>query len=250
MEKVKLSDATREKVEEATLSAFMEQYGAALNAGIESKMAECADMQFPPELDKRIRALIAREQAKKRNKQRMNTALRILRSAAAVIAVILCMSSILFVTVEAFRVPVINFFVEQHDGYLELSGTQTTDSIPSEFNPDNPLAGILTEEYLLTEVSNNWDMGMVFASYSSDNGNNIDFSVEPAQSVALIDKEDAQVNHFSINDCEAYLSSEGDEIRLIWLDGTSEKMFSLCANKVSEEDILSIAERIILTFSY
>ena len=249
MDKVTLSEATREKVEEATLSVFMEQYGAAMDAGVEIKMAECADMEFPPELDKRIQKLIANEQAKKRNKQRRKTVLRVLRSAAAVIIVLLSVSSILFMSVEAFRVPIINFFVEKHDGYLELGASRTVDDIPSEFNPDDPLTGILPEEYVLTEVSNNWEMGMVYASYSSDINTYIFFSVEPAQSIALMDKEDAEVNHFKINDCDAYLFSEGDRIRLIWLDGATESMFSLCSNNASKEEILSIAERIILIFT-
>ena len=163
MEKVTLSEATREKVEEATLSVFMEQYGAAMDAGVEIKMAECADMEFPPELDKRIQKLIATEQAKKRNKQRRKTALRVLRSAAAVIMILLSVSSILFMTVEAFRIPVMNFFVEKEEKYWQLSETTNENTIPEMFNPENPLEGIIPHDYELIDLIGTMEDNNLFA---------------------------------------------------------------------------------------
>lgn len=47
-----------EQIEEAMISAFMKQYAAALDAGVDAAIEECADDEFPPELDARCRALI------------------------------------------------------------------------------------------------------------------------------------------------------------------------------------------------
>lgn len=49
---------TKKEREEATVSAFMEQYARALDAGVDVLMEEAAEEEFPPELDKRCQALI------------------------------------------------------------------------------------------------------------------------------------------------------------------------------------------------
>lgn len=50
--------AAKKEREEAMISAFMKQYAAALDAGTDAFIEQCTDMEFPPELDKRCRALI------------------------------------------------------------------------------------------------------------------------------------------------------------------------------------------------
>lgn len=44
--------------DEMLVDAFMEKYAAALDAGVDDMMEECAGDEFPPELDARCRALI------------------------------------------------------------------------------------------------------------------------------------------------------------------------------------------------
>ena len=73
MQPLPISEETREKLEDATLSVFMDQYAKALDAGVDSLMEDCAEDTFPPELDQRIRKLIAKESAKERNKKRIKT---------------------------------------------------------------------------------------------------------------------------------------------------------------------------------
>lgn len=49
---------TEDQIDEAMISAFMKQYAAALDAGTDAFMEQCAGDEFPPELDARCRALI------------------------------------------------------------------------------------------------------------------------------------------------------------------------------------------------
>lgn len=248
MENLKISETTREKIEEAAVSVFMDQYAAALDAGIDKKMADCADMEFPPELDRRCRALIQQEYKKQRSKKYRKAALRVLRSVAVVAIALLSLCSLLFMTVEAFRIPVINFFAEKHEGHLELRGTAAENEIPETFNPDDPLAGILSDAYTLSSISNNWEMGTVAASYHNSDGSDVFFSIAPAGSTTLVDDEDAATYHFRLMDHDAYLLSEGENIRLIWLDANAEQVFTLCGSKIPEETVLSLAEMIVLMF--
>lgn len=248
MEKVTLSESTREKVEEATLSVFMEQYGAALDAGVEIKMAECADMEFPPELDKRIEKLIATERAKKRNKQRRKTALRVLRSAAAVIIVLLSVSSVLFMTVEAIRIPVMNFFIERTERYWQMSETVDTDMMPKVFNPENPLDEIIPHDYELIELSGTVETGNLFAKYSNVDNSMICLFINQFEGNLQVDAEDAAITHSRVAGHDSYTYEEDDFVHIIWQDESISKMFSIYANNVTEESLTYYAEAVARQF--
>jgi len=248
MENPNISESTREKLEDAAVSVFMDQYAAMLDAGIDKKMEDCANMEFPPELDSRCRALIQQEYRKQRNKAYKKTILRVLRSVAAVAIVLLSLCSVLFITVEAFRVPIMNFFVEKHDRHLELRGTSAEDEIATAFNPDNPLGTILSEDYILVELQNNWQEGMLAASYCSNTGSSVFFMIDPVVSTILMDDEDATTCRFRLTDNDAFILTEGDTIRLAWIDANAERMFSLCSMGIEEENLISIAETVALMF--
>ena len=200
MEKPRISESTREKLDEAAVSVFMDQYAAALNAGIDRTIEDSATIEFPPELDKRCQALIAHETHKQLCRTNVKRTLRMLRSVAAVVMILLSVSSILFITVEAFRIPVINFFVERNDRHLELRSISKEDEIESIFNPDDPLGHILSDEYTLVDIDNRWQDGMVVASYCGTKGSSVFFSTNPAVSTMLMDDENASSHHFRLID--------------------------------------------------
>ena len=249
MDKVTLSETTREKVEEAMLSVFMEQYGAAMDAGVEIKMAECADMEFPPELDKRIQKLIAGAQAEKKKKQRRKAALRVLRSAAAVIMVLLSVSSVLFMTVEAIRIPVMNFFVERTDRYWQLSDAPSTDSIPTGFDPANPLEGILPIDFVLTHMDGSWETSYLSADYRNENGAVITLLVHPSDSNVQIDSEDSNVSNIKIAGYDTIVFVEGNTIRVSWLIDEISRAFTLCATDITKDTVFLFVEDFLNLFS-
>ena len=248
MENPNISESTREKLEEAAVSVFMDQYAAMLDAGIDKKMEDCADMEFPPELDSRCRALIQQEYRKQRLKSYKKHTLRMLRSVAAVAIVLLSLCSVLFITVEAFRVPIMNFFVEKHDRHLELRGTSAEDEIATAFNPDNPLGTILSEDYILVELQNNWQEGMLAATYLSDTDSSVFFMIDPVISTMLVDDENAKSRDLRLIDYDTQILIEENIIRLYWLDAETEQTFTLCGIGIAEETMISIAEAIVMMF--
>jgi len=248
MENPQISEETREELEEATVSLFMDQYAKAMNAGFDAMMEESADNEFPPELEKRCLALIEQEYAKERNKRRRKAALRVLRSAAAVVVVVLGLCSILFMTVEAFRVPIMNFFAEKHDGHLELRGTYAESESPSVFNPDDPLGDIIPAEYTLADINSDWQKGLVTAVYCNEENSIILFSIEPSENSMLIDDEDAETLQFQLMNCDAYLLREDEMIRLVWLDSDNCKTFTICANKIQKDAVIALAEAVAIMF--
>lgn len=242
MEEPRISETTREKIEEATVSVFMDQYAKALDAGIDKKIEECTDNDFPPELEKRCRALIEKEYAKERSKKSRKVALRVLRSAAAVVIVALGLCSVLFVTVEAFRVPIMNFFIEKTERYWELSGITDSNIDLEQLNLENPLEGIIPKEFYLVDLSGTWDQGCINALYSNENEETIFFSISPAVGSIQIDTEDARTRRCEIMGHDAICTVEGNSIQLTWLDETCSQIFLICTTNIPESKVVAWAE--------
>lgn len=244
MDNHKISDVTREKYEDAAIAVFMDQYAAALEAGIDQEMAACEDTEFPPELEKRCLELIQKEQTKKKWKVLSRQSLRALRNVAAVVVVLLGLCSVLFVTVEAFRLPIMNFFIEKTDSYWQLSGAPNTDKIPEVFNPEDPLDGIIPDDFLLADMKGAWGTACYAATYSNENGAAFSFEALASTGKSQIDSEDAQVTPTKLLGHDAKISSEGNTIQIAWLDENRSMIFKISAIYVSEETVLTCAETV------
>lgn len=244
----RINEDTREKIEEAAVAVFMDQYAAALDASIDIQMEECADMEFPSELDKRCRALIQQEYAKERKKKHRRNALRVLRSAAVVAMVLLSLCSVLFMTVEAFRLPVINFFVEKTARYWQLSGKPDTDTIQESFNPENPLGNIIPDDFVLINLTGTWEEYCLNADYKNDNNAIISFAVFPSSENVQVDTEDSLVTPFDVLGHDALKTVENNIVQVTWIDENMSLIFSLCAVDVSEAAVITFAETLAMSF--
>lgn len=240
----KISEETREKLEDAAVSVFMEQYAKALDAGMNKELEACVEDAFPPELEKRCRALIQKEYAKERCRKRRKNALRVLRSAAVVAVALLSLSSLLFVTVEAFRLPVMNFFVQKTEQYWQLSGQQDTDTILEAFNPEDPLGGIIPDEFELTSVIGSWEEGYIYIDYVKEENTTISFMATQSGNNVQVDTEDATVKPYNVLGHDTIKSVEGECVRITWLDEENAKILTLYATNVSENMVELYAETV------
>lgn len=248
MQPLPISEETREKLENATLSVFMDQYAKALDAGVDSLMEECAEDTFPPELDQRIQKLIAKESARERNKTRRKTALRMLCSAAAAIVLLLGTCSVLFVTVEAFRIPVMNFFVEKTNLYWETSTSDGKTKEPETFNEENPLEGILTDDFKLVRIDGSMEKNSLTADYRDDEQRTVTLHIVPSDGNNQMDTENANASKFKLVGQDAMISVEGNVVRITWVNHDMLKAFSLCTVNVDEDEVIDIAANLVRLF--
>lgn len=245
MENPKFSEDTRDKYIDATVAVFMDQYAAALDEGILEEMAACADDAFPPELDKRCLVLIEKEYAKQRKAVRTKSFLRVCRSAAVIAIILLSLCSVLFMTVEAFRLPVLNFFIEKTDIYWESTGHNTDEIISTTFNEENPLKDILPADYKLIMINGSFDDSQYLALYEKSETTQVFFTANANDGYIQVDTEDAETQQFLISGREAYISTEDTSIRIVWFDPHLGKAFSVCATNSDESFVLTLAEEII-----
>lgn len=244
MENPKISETTREKLEDAAVSVFMEQYAKALDAGIDKKIEECAEDVFPPELEERCRALIQQEYAKERSRKRRKSALRILRSAAVIAVALLSLCSVLFMTVEAFRLPVMNFFVQKTDRYWQIGKQENANQIPDVFNPEDPLRNVIPDEYVLTNLIGSWENGYVNAEYVNQNNAGIILIISPVAGNTQVDMEDASATPHKVLGHDGVKSIEKERIRISWMDEESNKIITLYATDIAEEMVEIYAETV------
>lgn len=241
MEYQKENITARENLEEAIVAAFMDQYAQALDAGIDRKIEECAGDAFPEELDKRCRALIEQANRKAKNKKRIKSALRVLRSAAVVTVVLVGLFSVLFVSVEAFRIPILNFFIEKTDRYWEITDTPKGDFIPIGYDPEDPLGGIIGN-FTLTSLTGSVESGDLMAIYNSGDDVEIVLFAEFSCGNTQIDGEGATITEITVAGHAGQMFAEGDRVNLTWLDENIDRIFVICTQNIAEEAVVYVAE--------
>lgn len=241
MEYQKEKITARERLEEATVAIFMDRYAQALDAGIDRKIEECAGDAFPEELDNRCRALIEQANRKAKNKKRIKSALRVLRSAAVVTVVLVGLFSVLFVSVEAFRIPILNFFIEKTDRYWEITATPKEAFIPIGYDPEDPLGGIIGS-FTLTSLTGSVESGDLLAIYNL--GDDIELALFADYSFGNIrlDGEDYAVTEITVAGHTGQMYAEGDRVNLAWLDENIDRIFVICTQNIAEEAVMQVAE--------
>lgn len=241
MEYQKENITARERLEEAMVAAFMDRYAQALTEEIDKKIEECAGDAFPEELDKRCRALIQREYTKAKRQKHMKRILRALSSAAVVAVVLVGLFSVLFVSVEAFRLPVMNYFLEKTDRYWHVS-SQPIVWVPERINPENPLENIIPDDFMLVHVDGEWESGNFNAEYFNGRKSKVTLMVFPSGGMGQIDTEGAYITQCEIGGYPAVMATEDYAVRLMWTDESTSSVYTILTMYIAEDVVINIAE--------
>lgn len=232
---------------DATVELFMDSYSDILTANIRKEMDELEnqEIEIPAQLHERCIDLIAKENKKRRNQKTGKQIMRGLRMVAVFALVMLSLTSVLFVTVEAFRTPIINFFIERNDRYWVVTNDENGDLDTYGKNIDwaDPLSGLLAEEYELVLIEKNSNKNAV-AVYENADAEEIFFSLKPADSAIQLDSEDIQYSkELEICGYDAVLVVEDDCVTLIWIHSEFGSTITLIADGLTEAEVVDIAEQ-------
>lgn len=242
----KINKEVYEQYVDATVALFMEYYSANLLEDIRTELGETdqSDIVFPRELDDRCRGLIKKQCASRKRKDFLKSATTGLRYVAVLAIAVLSLSSFLFVTVEAFRISIINFYVEQNDGHWDISGLPDTQQ-NEDLDINDPLAGMIPEQYKLV-FSKGDSLDRVKALYEDADRNQIFFSAVPGTNILEVDSEDAQISQKCIiGGCQAILVAEENKSRIAWINEKTSTIFTLIVDNLTDSEATMLAERII-----
>ena len=251
-----IDQAVYERYIDAATALFMELYSSEMGESIRKEMENDYNeaYSFPKELDDRCRELIKKECSSRQRKHHMRGFVKGLRYAASFAVILLAVASILFVSVDAVRIPIIDYYVERSNGYWIFSESSTADNSQNDlrestFDYSDPLAGLLPEEYQLV-VSDGDSIFNFVAIYDNATGSEVFFSAESSGSSIQIDSEGAQISQtYQLAGKDVVLVVEDTNIRLAWIDEGLSTTFTLIAANMDSESLLNIAEQLIKNIS-
>ena len=248
-------DDVYEQYVDASVALFMKYYCDTLYEDVTDRNActeDDTDAAFPAELDARCRTLIKKAVKRQRLRKRVRYTGKVLRSICSFVIVCMALASFLFVTVEAVRVPIINYYIEHSENNnLEIvSNDHSAENVLKDtFDISDPLNGLVPDDYV--PITQEGDSISNFTTiYMNSHNNSIFISGQPVSDVRGVDLQDAEsVQRFQIYNCESIMAEEDDAVRLIWIDEKNSTIFTLIIVGDPNLDVIFIADQMIRKYS-
>lgn len=247
----KKTENLQEQYDEVLVALIMDEYaeaeGAMLLKEFEEADARGELPEVPADLDAACRKMIHNHFAKKQRVETLHRAAKTFARSAAMLFATLGVASVLIFSVEAFRTPVINFFLEQHEHYSVI-GHGSSDK-PQQGNDehlendDSPLAGLLPSGYVQVKFQEKY--GGTFTDYYRDkNGETVVVQADCGNTLVGYDTENAEIKPAKLNSYEALIIWK-DGIHLIWYIPEEDATYQLRSTGLSEDEVWYLARMII-----
>ena len=233
------SEKLYEQYADAAAALVMDRYLAALAEYLAAE--DCAPVEIGAELDAKCRRHIKKGLAKRRRRRFGKRLLRALGIGAGVLLLLLGVFAVLVSTVESVRVPVVNYFIDKRESYLEISGAEQGQRAAQPSASGDVLADLVPPGYEL-QMFDTAATGDVAIIYAAPQGGQIAYFASPPSGTVQIDTEDAVTEDVTISGREAMLI-EKNGFTVVWF-GEDGAVCRLFADALSREEILAMAEAI------
>lgn len=215
---------------------------------LERYRGECDRVSMPDAMDRHCRNLI------QKSYQRMLIISALKRTArvAACILIMLCLAFPLAMSVEAFRIPVLNFILKEGKEFTQVSFAQNTSSFSAldqlrviiwEAVPDGyqlTLENVHTDKHMGSE-----SITSLFIRFQDDQKRALAIGVTKAAGSISVDSENAETTSMELFGQQAVILAKDGELRAIWVNeeqgqlydvtgyGTGPDIFWECVHKLA-----------------
>lgn len=231
-----------EQYDDAAFALLMDEYaeteGARLMAEFEAAQAAGQVPEMPQELDEQCRRMIRRDRAKKRGIRAARSFRKVAVKAAVAVLVFIGLMTTVVMSVDALRVPVLNYLVKHFEKYSSIDFTDQSDK-ETLGNGINPLANLIPEGY--SEIAYDDHDGLISAMYENEFGNYILLSMVPTSGELWFDTEGATCENVTLGDYSAILIRE-ERLQMIWVDEDMQICFSFVSDGLDEDTFRDICE--------
>lgn len=225
-----------EQYEDLAFSILMDDYakdeGQRLLEEFEEAQRNGSFEEMPPELDRKCRELIEESFAKQERTLWLRRVRNSLSRVAMLALVILGIAAVTVLSVDAFRIPVLNFLMDQSGKYSSMvfdanSNFETTENtanrIITRFESELPEGYTITYNTVTAEWS---------AVYSkNEEGHIIYLEISSVDRDINVDTEDAAYTEIEFgNYLAAFLDKDGYHLR--WIDDQSDSVYTLFSNGI------------------
>lgn len=233
-----------DQYDDVTFALLMDEYaeeeGARLRKEFEEAQAAGEISDTSDALDEKCLQLIHRDFAKKRGKENVRKIIRMTSKVAVAVMVFFGVAATTIMSVDALRIPVLNFFIEHYEHYASLqlnNNAQSEDGI----NETEYLLGFLPDGYHKTSYTN--DPKVKISVYENDSGDIVQFSITQTDGGYNIDTEDALISEITLGEYKGILLEE-EGYQAIWYDTENSIVYNLHAIGLERDMFLEICNSV------
>lgn len=224
-----------EQYEDAAFALLMNDYAEQEGTRLLQEF-ETVQPEMPAALDVRCCDLIHRTYEKQRRKDRVKRTLGTLTRVVTVLLVVVSLCTALVFSVDAIRVPIINFFIEHQDGFMGLSGDGNDDR--------DSFASSTLESFMPVGYVHSRSPSPHVVIYQNAEGHTIRFSIHSLEGTLAVDNEDATVEEISLAGYSGLFIRKGTSLKLIWYDEEQLLVYILTASDLDVTTLWHLAEQI------
>lgn len=231
-----------EQYDDVTFALLMDEYaedeGARLRKEFEEAQAAGEVTDTSDALDEKCLQMIHRDYAKKRSKNNVNKFMKMTCKVAVAVMVFLGVLTTMVFSVDALRVPVLRFFVEQFDQYssIDFSDQSEGNTLDKQVNP---LPLILPEGY--NEIFFEDNDGLISSMYENSSGKYILFDMTTAKGDYWFDSEGATCENVILGNYDAIYIKE-ERLQMIWVDEDKHIIYNFVSDGLDETTFWKLCE--------
>ena len=236
-----MNDKHREKLleeyEEITMELLMDEYaeaeGEALWKEFQASEEKGEVPDIPDDLDQKCRNTIRSATAKINRRAHFAHGLRTLSRVAVFVLVLFGISTTLVLSVDALRIPVLNFFLRSSERYTVVALDEKNQSIQKEFENIRSGIGLFIPDSYDLVAGNISEHGSMQLVYQDENEGVITLSVKPASGQLVMDTETVDMQRIKINEMDA-LFVEKDGFHVVWMNPEKGLSYDLFAKTLDD----------------
>lgn len=238
------TELLREQYEDALFTLLMDEYAEQTGEKLLDEFNHSESAEMPAALDEKCRKTIRQHFTQQKSKTRIRKTLRFIGKSVATIVVTFGLASTLFFSVDAIRVPVLNFLLEHRIGFLLITKDPESSSItvdPQDHLPKDPssLEFLIPMGYDLKKYTPNPN-GTFFASYTNESGDVVKLQTVLDDGMFASDTENAVTESVTISGYKGKLVQK-DGFDLIWHVPEAGLIYKLYASNLTRDEVLQIA---------
>ena len=238
-----------DQYDDVTFALLMDEYaeeeGARLRREFEEARAAGEVTDPPDALDEKCLQMIHRDFAKKRSKENVRKIIRMTSKVAVAVMVFLGIAATTIMSVDAFRIPFINYLIEHHEVFSSISSSGEKGPLFEDDIAGDPICPLLPDTYSTVYFMEN--NGLITSGYQNKHGATVFFDMIPGTSEYQFDTENSEYEYILIQGHEVIIISK-DGLHAVWLDSNETTIFSLLASDMSKEEFSKIIAGIIQIF--
>ena len=192
---------------------------------------------MPQSLDKTCRKVMAKVIRRSHKHMLMGRALR----CSALLAACLVLVTTLVFSVEALRVPVLNFILT-HGGastVLRFQERESWEETPLE--EMRHILDITVPDGFVLEIENSDSPSMLGRFYCSDDTGTLQIVIIPAMGAMSLDADQGQITEFTLAGHDAILV-ESDDLQAMWINKTQKLFYTVTASAMEKTEFLQFVE--------